>query len=61
MSRIDPARPDGIARHARHDDEQLCFALFDHARLDEASRMENLDEDWFWEIAEAYGVCVAPP
>lgn len=57
-----PAKPDGIAYRARHDDEELCFALFDRARraIREARRDTQLDADWFWEIAEAYGVGFSP-
>lgn len=53
-----PKRPDGIAYTARHDDEALCYALYDHkpTYVEEVSRDINLDQDWFWEMAERYGV-----
>lgn len=53
-----PARPDGLAYTARHDDEALCFALFDRAgdALAEKARDVALDADWFWDLAEIYGV-----
>jgi hypothetical protein len=54
--------PDGIADTARHDDEAYCCALFDRAPipLEEAQRQTYLDQDWFWTIAETYGVGLAP-
>ena len=53
---------DGIAYHARHDDQEVCYALFDRAadRIVEESRMVDLDDNWFWEIAEIYHVGLAP-
>jgi hypothetical protein len=53
-----PGGYDGIAYHARHDDEALCYALFDRGdpTLAEASREEDLDQNWFWELAEPYGI-----
>ena len=58
-----PAAPDGIAYTARHDDESLCYALFDREPPLVAAfgRETNLDQDWFWTIAETYGVRLAPP
>lgn len=49
---------DGIAYTARHDDSQVCYAIFDRARdtIAEASREIDLDQNWFYEIAEVYGV-----
>ena len=57
-----PARVDGIAYYARHDDEELCFALFDHVldSIEVAERDANLDAEWFWLIAERYKVGLAP-
>jgi hypothetical protein len=57
-----PANPDGIAYYARHDDEALCYALFDSvpAPVEEAARVRILDADWFWRLAEPYGVGLAP-
>ena len=57
-----PGNFDGIAYNARHDDEALCYAIFERASaaLREASRETNLDRDWFWDIAETYGVGLAP-
>lgn len=59
---VHPSKPDGIAYTARHDDEALCYALFDRAApfISEVSRDIDLDQNWFWEVAERYGVGVAP-
>jgi hypothetical protein len=57
-----PAGVDGIAYTARHDDEELCYARFD-GRSDPVAaidRVTDLDQDWFWRIAEPYGVGIAP-
>jgi hypothetical protein len=53
---------DGIAYTARHDDEAVCYALFDGRAtfVEEISRQTDLDQDWFWRIAEPYGVGIAP-
>jgi hypothetical protein len=57
-----PIGADGIAYHARHDDSELCYALFDRSAdaVREAARETDLDQDWFWRIAEPYGVGLAP-
>jgi len=57
-----PRTYDGIAYHARHDDEALCYALFDRAAdgVQEDSREAHLDQDWFWDTAELYGAGLAP-
>jgi hypothetical protein len=56
-----PKRVDGIAYHARHDDEALCYALFDraHDALVETERRTDFDQDWFWRLAARYKVGVA--
>lgn len=53
---------DGIAYHARHDDEALCYAIFERAAgaLREVTREIDLDAGWFWDIAEPYGVGISP-
>jgi hypothetical protein len=53
---------DGVAYHARHDDTELCYAIFDRAAsaVSEAARELDLDADWFWRIAEEYGTGLAP-
>ena len=57
-----PMLADGIAYNARHDDEALYYAIFDRASdaLSESHRLRNLDDNWFWEIAEVYGMGMAP-
>jgi hypothetical protein len=60
--RAHPAKADGIAYYARHDDEELCYALFDHAPEPVAveDREADLDVDWFWRLADRHGVGLAP-
>jgi hypothetical protein len=60
--RAHPAGANGIAYTARHDDEALCYVLFDAepAPVEEIHRETNLDQDWFWRVAEPYGVGLAP-
>lgn len=56
------AKLDGIAYTARHDDQTLCIALFDRAAnaMREAEHIVDLDQDWFWELAEPYGIGIPP-
>lgn len=56
-----PADADGIAYYARHDDEALCYALFDRARtaVREVERRLDLDQDWFWRLAGRYRIGLA--
>jgi hypothetical protein len=51
-----------VAYHARHDDDELCYALFDRAagKLVELERLADLDQAWFYELLETYGVGLAP-
>ena len=57
-----PEKLDGIVYYARHDDEQLCYALFDHCaeHLTIQKKQEDLDKDWFWRIANHYNLGIAP-
>jgi hypothetical protein len=57
-----PVDAHGIAYYARHDDEQLCYALYDRAvgAVVEADRAIDLDQDWFWRLASRYKLGVAP-
>jgi RES domain len=57
-----PINAHGIAYHARHDDEALCYAIFDRASasITETERQTNLDQDWFWQLALKYKVGIAP-
>ena len=47
---------------ALHDDEALCYAIYDHEPLaiEEERRDTSLDENWFWDLAEPYGVGLSP-
>lgn len=53
---------DGTAYFARHDDTEVCFAVFDRARegIEEVERDRDLDTNWFWTVGERYGVGRAP-
>ena len=57
-----PVNAHGIAYYARHDDEALCYAIFDRASasITEIGRDTNLDQDWFWQLALKYKVGIAP-
>jgi len=57
-----PVGADGIVYGGRHDDREPCYAIFARARhtIEESGRNPSLDEDWFWEIAETYGMGLAP-
>jgi len=57
-----PVGAHGIAYHARHDDEALCYAIFDRARsaIKEVERETDLDKNWFWRLAQEYKVGMAP-
>ena len=57
-----PVGAHGIAYNARHDDEALCYALFDvdPTPVAETFRQIDLDQDWFWRLANIYGVGIAP-
>ena len=60
--RFHPSTPDGIAYTARHDDEALCYALYDDPPpcVVEATREIDVDQDWFWDLAEMYSVGLTP-
>ena len=54
--------PHGIAYYGRHNDEALCYALFDRASaaMMEMERRIDLDQDWFWQLAARYRIGLAP-
>jgi hypothetical protein len=56
------AKPHGIAYYARHDDEALCYALYDVAApaIKEQEKRTDLDDDWFWRLAMQYNVGMSP-
>jgi hypothetical protein len=53
-----PSAPDGIAYMARHDDQELSYAIFDRdpAVLSEVDRRMGLNDTWFLKVALIYGV-----
>ena len=57
-----PIHADGIAYTARHDDSAICYAIFQRAisGIEEVGRDIDLDENWFWDVAEQYSVGRAP-
>ncbi len=54
--RAHPLGLQGVAYGARHDPAETCYALFDTASVREITRDEELDVDWFWELADIYRV-----
>lgn len=55
--------PDGIAYRARHDDDEIAYAIYDSRRpaVEVMRRITKLDdEDWFWSLALQYGAGRAP-
>jgi hypothetical protein len=57
-----PEKPNAILYGSRHDDEALCLAIFDRARdaLDFPVGVTNLlDQTWFYELMDRYGVGLA--
>jgi hypothetical protein len=57
-----PDHFDGIAYTARHNERELCFALFDRCNADIAisSQRTDLNQPWFWAIAAKYKVGFLP-
>lgn len=53
---------DAIAYLARHDDTEVCYAIFSRAAaaIKEVDRVEDLDNDWIWDLADEYEVGLAP-
>jgi hypothetical protein len=53
-----PRMFDGIAYHARHDDGEVCYALFDTSAsaIIEVGRYEDLGVDWFYDLLDYYSV-----
>jgi len=56
-----PGGFDGIAYTARHDDEELCFAVFERASdaIEEVEREIDLEADWFYDLLDRYGLGLA--
>lgn len=59
---LHPDRFDGIAYRARHDDAELCYALFDRAPgpLALARHETDIDAPWFWSLASRYKLGYLP-
>jgi hypothetical protein len=55
-----PGSFDGIAYRSRHDDAEICYAIFDRAAsaIAEDSRVTVLDTDWFWDLTDKYKIGV---
>lgn len=53
-----PLAADGIAYNARHDDEELCYAIFERAqpKVAEARRELDVRQDWFWDLMDKYDI-----
>jgi RES domain len=53
---------DGIAYRARHDNGEICYALFDRSQtaITEAELQDNLNADWFDSLLDYYSVGIAP-
>ncbi len=60
--RAHPVAADGIAYRSRHDDDEICYALFATTAgvVTEVDRTTHLDADWFWECAEEYYLGCTP-
>ena len=52
-----PADFDGIAYRSRHDDNEICYAIFDRAqrKIQVADEYPDLDRDEIWELIDRYG------
>jgi hypothetical protein len=57
-----PTAADGLAYRARHNDDEICLAVFDRAAdaMQVVRQHVNLDADWFYDLMEIYGVGIAP-
>lgn len=56
------AAVDGIAYMARHDNHEVCYALFERARgaVVELDHTDDLEQDWFFELMNVYDVGLTP-
>ncbi len=57
-----PAGIDGIAYRSRHDDDEICFAIFDRAAPKLALQLQQaeIDQPWFWDLVDRYRVSYLP-
>lgn len=53
-----PDAVDGIAYRARHDDDEVCYAVFDHVTpvIEEERRTSLADDDDFLDLMIRYGI-----
>lgn len=52
-----PETVDGIAYRARHDDDEICYAVFERAGPPTIGlQRADLNDDWFYDLMDAYGV-----
>lgn len=59
-----PRQVDGILYGCRHDDDQLCLAVFDRAMGAFAQPViehQLVDAQWFHELMDRYGLGLLPP
>jgi hypothetical protein len=59
---LHPCNADGLAYRARHNDDEICLAVFERAAaaVQVVRREEKLDNEWFYELMETYEVGIAP-
>ena len=59
---VHPCAADALSYRARHNDNEICLAIFDRAAdaVAVVRREENLDADWLWLLAEEHGVGLPP-
>jgi hypothetical protein len=57
-----PCAADSLAYRARHNDDEVCLAVFERAASAVAvvRRVESLDVDWFYVLAEEHGIGLPP-
>jgi RES domain len=57
-----PCAADALAYRARHNDDEVCLAVFERAAaaLSVVGGATDLDADWFYELAEEHGVGLPP-
>jgi hypothetical protein len=53
-----PAKVDGIAYRSRHDDDEICYAIFERARgkLSVDAEQADLHQPWIWPLLTKYRV-----
>jgi hypothetical protein len=53
---------DSISYKTRHDNNEVCYAIFDrsHSFIEIDRRERDLDVEWVYDLMEIYGVGIAP-